>query len=591
MDIPEICLEIAKYLNHPDIAGCSRVSKEWHANFNSLVYEIVNLTPFTLASSDNQTREWSKDRGKRPSVAMIKRHGHHIKDLLIHVPDPLFHEILTVTKNLRTLAVIGPSNSDESNSTGTPDIGETNYSSNNIKDKGDSSTDSSMMGQFLRNNPSLLQMALFRLPSAILSGQFSQAGGGCKRLTNVILDSSGLLVSDLEHLIQNSPHLTFLSMKDCELKGTWVPVTTATSFRSDSTGASSNLPSTSTSSITETVAATKMRDSTPLSSSLKIIQLKNNNGLGLPGVISVMAHSPELQSFLLDDQALMQTHVTMPLPRCPKLYRMILSCLVLGDVVLGDLMAHSPGLQELHIGGGTLEFSSSLALPSLVELKDLSLIPCDISSGICEVIRLTCPSLVRLTCPDVDANWVYRAKSAISASMLPNKPKDQNFAAEDGTKDKSGNDGGGADAGDRENEDHESDGQEKARQKLWENHRWACSNLQALEILQLVFSHDAEANKETMRQLSLLKELTRVFIGSVVRIDAAAAAEAEAANGEESYQEGQAVVGGGADGDDEDPTKRWIPGRYERSDLEQNMEMRWLLEMWPKLEDFYLPER
>ncbi|KAG0059449.1 hypothetical protein BGZ89_000395, partial [Linnemannia elongata] len=91
LDLPEILIHVASFLNTRDRKSCLLVCKPWHQTFIPLIWENVYL--------------WTYNRHQWPSIDAIDRHAHHITNLTYFSNPPLEYLSFPGLRQVRSLSL------------------------------------------------------------------------------------------------------------------------------------------------------------------------------------------------------------------------------------------------------------------------------------------------------------------------------------------------------------------------------------------------------------------------------------------------------------------------------------------------------
>jgi len=130
--------------------------------------------------------------------------------------------------------------------------------------------------------------------------------------------------------------------------------------------------------------------------------------------------------------------------------------------------------------------------------------------------------------------------------------------------------------------------------------QWVCKHMEEFSVMALEWSVDKYQNRQMHEELKALKNLKSLLVGTKDRPRSLAEIQAKAFgydeyddSDEEEEEEREEKEEEEEEEEDEeeqnlvqDPTRLWIHGIYDRSQLEQRPRMRWMARTWPKLQ-FY----
>ncbi|GJJ74216.1 hypothetical protein EMPS_06574 [Entomortierella parvispora] len=230
MDLLEIRFEIVKYLEYKDLHSCLFVNRTWNDMFLPFVYSELCI----------QLNDWPSAEGvltKVPSVDVLRRFGHHIRELEVRVvkKDPPDHPF--IIKNIK-----GPSSALEKSATTTTTTTITNTATAttaasipgnalfpNIRwltlDLGPSYGPREIV-DWVIHSPTVEEVVL-RNPPRLLSDaprtDYSPLRQ-CPRLSRLLIFGNSMNENDLAGIVSNCPHVT-----DITLWNQWIvePVLTA----------------------------------------------------------------------------------------------------------------------------------------------------------------------------------------------------------------------------------------------------------------------------------------------------------------------------------------------------------------------------
>ncbi|KAG0055940.1 hypothetical protein BGZ83_006865 [Gryganskiella cystojenkinii] len=511
MDLPEIRFLVGHYLAPNDLAVCARISKEWRSSFVPLLYETINLRyePPTITSGR---------RSILPSASTLERNAKHIRNLKIELPCILLPDLVSLTKDLRSLVI------DHQVVTRSRDEGaHVNW-------------DASV--QLLINNPNIQRLelripqSLGLFPGADASHHLGHMGPACESLELIFVTIDfPVLVS----LLERCQHLTTLLLSHCSIRGM---------------GTFASLPSPAAA----TTTCTSSWFPTIVSLTLDAVRV-----LELQEALLLASRCPQLETLVVrpyyHDPVATPCDLTV-LTRCPKLSRLTILGLHLEDVELATLLMNcggDDGLQLLHLSSGRIGPRAQEALVRhFKSLKSLSISNFKARAWVSGRILRSCPNLVSFSCPmlDVDDGFLTGDTGELLSSAAPiSGTKALGIVTETATATTSSIktsviEGGEGDI------------------SLDQISHWSCTGLQSLEIQNLWWSVNRIRNKEALAQLSALKDLKTLSIGSFRR----RTIERDATK---------------RDGPD-----RWTWGTFDRSHMEEIPDLRWMTETWPKMQQF-----
>ncbi|KAG0041150.1 hypothetical protein BGZ83_002237 [Gryganskiella cystojenkinii] len=336
-------------------------------------------------------------------------------------------------------------------------------------------------------------------------------------------------VSDLVYLLNTSRQLSSLRIRLCELTG-------SKGLFSDSTAVKSG----------------GRRRCLPLPN-LKSLVLEKNFGSGLPRIMDFLTHCPQLESLtfrfncvlLKKSTGTAQTHGDLSqFKACPNLTKLTLDHMHISEMDMTQILAHCPGLThlaciDLPLTGPAFEsLTRLLCQMTVLELSFSIITPWQINR-----IFQSAPKLVKLILPDVEIEALFEGPLVFSQQT-----------------------------------------------KMDRIDRWVCLDLQVLWIQNLQISESRRRNRWITGQMARLKKLEVLSIGPTSRDFSVLEDDIDDKEVEdlpfhlEENDKDNALDFDDGDGD-------WLTnlysshniGKFERSKMQKNSELRWIARTWPKL--------